>query len=340
MNSKELFNSVFEGKDVERPPLWFMRQAGRYLPEYLSLREGKTFEQMVMDPNIASEITLQPIRRFDLDAAIIFSDILIPLYSMERGLEIKPGVGPVIEKPLALPEEVDELYHPVPKKDYPYLSQSIAQVRATIPEKWLIGFSGAPFTLASYLIEGKSTRNALTTKVFAYKYPDAFAKLLDKLVSIVLQQLKAQIGAGVDMVQIFDSWAGFLSPTQYRDWILPSLHRIMEEIEVPKIIYARGSSHLLAVLDTCNPDGFSIDNSISLQTARKIVGDHKVLQGNFDPAILQTTPRLVRENLKQLLGKIDNPRYIFNLAQGIDKNSMLDCVHEMVTTVKNWRYTS
>ncbi|RMG38466.1 MAG: uroporphyrinogen decarboxylase [Methanobacteriota archaeon] len=298
MNSKELFNSVFEGKDVERPPLWFMRQAGRYLPEYLSLREGKTFEQMVMDPNIASEITLQPIRRFDLDAAIIFSDILIPLYSMERGLEIKPGVGPVIEKPLALPEEVDELYHPVPKKDYPYLSQSIAQVRATIPEKWLIGFSGAPFTLASYLIEGKSTRNALTTKVFAYKYPDAFAKLLDKLVSIVLQQLKAQIGAGVDMVQIFDSWAGFLSPTQYRDWILPSLHRIMEEIEVPKIIYARGSSHLLAVLDTCN----LMDLALTIQSRCKLQGKSWVIIRFFkEISILQFSKPLL-----DWLGKISN----------------------------------
>ena len=339
MTSRELFISVFKGKDIERPPIWFMRQAGRYLPEYMALRKGKTFEQMVMNPELAVEITLQPIIRFDLDAAIIFSDILIPFYSMKRGLEIKSGIGPILQYPIVHPEEVDDLYLPISGKNFPYLIESIKMVREKIPDKWLIGFAGSPFTLASYLIEGKSTRNALATKVFAYRYPDAFAKLLDKLASIVTSQLLIQINAGVDMIQIFDSWAGFLSPSQYSEWVLPPLTKILKKIDVPKIIYARGISHLLPVLKKCNADGYGIDGTISLQDARAIVGDGKLLQGNLDPALLQTSPSLVRAGLTKILAQVQNPRYIFNLSQGIDRNSSIECVTEMVNAVKGWRYS-
>jgi len=340
MNSRELFTGIFEGKEIERPPVWFMRQAGRYLPEYRKLREGKTFEQMASTPDLAKEITLQPIRRFDLDAAIIFSDILIPLYSMERGLSIKPQIGPVLDRPLTDPLEVESLHIPRPELDFPYVVESIEMVREEIPDKWFIGFAGAPFTLASYLIEGQSTRNALLTRKFAFEHEESFRTLLDLLAEIVLRQLRSQIDAGVNMVQIFDSWAGFLSADQYREWVLPSLKKVIEKLDVPTMIYARGSSHLLEILSESGADGISIDGTLSLSKARGIVGAGKVLQGNLDPALLQTNTERVKREVMELLKQVDNQRYIFNLAQGIDKSSSVACVASMVESVKSWRYVN
>ena len=177
-NSKQLFLDTFKGKSSGNIPLWYMRQAGRYLPEYREFRKGKTFEDMAMTPENAVEVTLQPIRRFDLDAAIIFSDILVPLYEMNRGLTIVPQVGPIMENPVTKPSEVKELKRTHPSEDFPYLEESIRKTRKEIPDKALIGFAGAPFTLASYLLEGKSTKTALVTKASAYTNPDEFHSLL------------------------------------------------------------------------------------------------------------------------------------------------------------------
>ncbi len=341
MNSRQRFESAIAGKPVDRPPIWFMRQAGRYLPEYMELRKGKTFENMVMDVDTIAQITLQPIERFDLDAAIIFSDILIPLYSMERGLEIKPGIGPVLEKPIKEPNEIERLPIPDPDNDFPYVAESIRVVRKSIPKKWLIGFAGAPFTLASYLLEGQSTRNALLTKKFAFMYPEPFAMLLDKLTEIVIEQLKTQIEAGVDMVQLFDSWGGFLSPIQYETWILPHMKKIVDTIkEVPVFVYSRQSSHMLPILRKTNATGYSIDNSLTLCQAREIVGKDKVLQGNMEPAVLLTDTKALDKELRVLkedVTKQGSSRYVFNLAQGINKDSSVEVVSHMVDALKQWR---
>ncbi len=339
-NSKDLILDAFKGQTNDRIPIWFMRQAGRYLPEYREFREGKTFEQMAMTPENAAEVTLQPIRRYDLDAAIIFSDILVPLYGMDRGLEIVPLKGPILENPVKNPEDVKSLKRTTPKEDFPYLKESIQLVRKEVPDKALFGFAGAPFTLASYLIEGKSTRNALLTKSFAYNHPDEFFTLLSTLADIVIDQLQVQIDGGADIIQLFDSWAGFLSPHQYDEWILPHIRKIFANFNnTPNILYGRGSSHLLPIFKKSGARGISIDSTLNLVEARTLVGDNLVIQGNLDPAVLLTTPKMVEKQTMAVLENHQinkNPRYIFNLAQGIDKTSKLENVEAMVNTVKEF----
>ncbi len=340
MTSRELFSSLFKGITPERPPIWFMRQAGRYLPEYRKLREGKSFEDMVMNANIAKEITLQPIQRFNLDAAIIFSDILIPLYYMQRGLKIVPNQGPKLQKPLTNPIEISDILIPQPDEDFPYVVESLKLVREEISDKWLIGFAGGPFTLASYLIEGKSTRDALKTKKFAYLYPDAFDNLLDKLSDIIISQLNSQMSAGVDMVQIFESWALYLSPWQFQQWVSPHLKKIIQSLNgVPNSIYARGSSHLLPELVKLSFDVISIDSTLSLSNVRKNYSQDVILQGNLDPSVLQTNLDTVRKETQHVLeeGTKFGNKYIFNLAQGIHKDSDVNLVGEMVEIVKRWK---
>ena len=332
---------VLQGKSTNKIPLWFMRQAGRYLPEYLEVRKNKSFEDMVQNPDIASELTLQPIRRFDLDAAIIFSDILVPIYALERGLTIKPAQGPVIEKQIRKEPDLDELELICPKDDFPYLGESISKVKQSLSAtKTLIGFSGAPFTVASYLLEGKSTRDALITKAFAYKYPKAYSKLLNFITDMLILQLEAEVKAGAEVLQIFDSWANTLSSSQYKSFALPYTHKIMNAPilkNVPKIHFAQGSGHLFELFQQSGAEGLSIDNSMDLSSAIFRVPETTTIQGNLDPAILFTEPHIVRKETLMILQQAEKKqRYIFNLGRGIDKDTPLENVTTMVTTVKNF----
>ena len=337
----KLLLETLQGTSTNKVPIWFMRQAGRYLPEYLELRKGKTFEDMAQNPDIASELTLQPIRRFDLDAAIIFSDILIPIYSLERGLVIKPGIGPVIEKPIQNEQDIDSLHQVNPQEDFPYLAESIKKVKSALQsDKTLIGFSGAPFTIASYLLEGKSTRTAMKTKAFAYKYPKAYDKLLQFISDMIILQLQAQKEAGVEVLQVFDSWATTLSPQQYEAFALPYTKKIFEATQlqnIPKIHFAQGSGHLLDQFIKTGADCLSIDVSSEITTALQIIPEKLAVQGNLDPAILFTNPDIVRNQTKELLDKTRTKKnYIFNLGRGIDKDTPIENVSAMVETVKGY----
>jgi uroporphyrinogen decarboxylase len=342
MKSKDLILNALNGNRGDKIPIWFMRQAGRYLPEYLELRKGKTFEQMCQTPEIAKEITIQPINRFDLDAAIIFSDILIPIYSMNLGLSIKPGIGPVLEKPIRAPEDIKNLPLPDPKIDFPYLEISINLVRKELNGKALIGFSGAPFTLASYLIEGKSTRDALLTKAFALKYPDSFQLLMKFLVKTVVAQLQVQVKAGVDVIQLFDTWAGHLSQHDYNQWVLPYTSEVLQSdllSSVPRIHFARGAGHLLHSFVSTNATAISVDTSLDLRTASAIIPDDMAIQGNLDPATLLSSPKVVKREVKKIISQIEKRNgYIFNLGKGIDKSSPLENVQAMINTVRSYSY--
>lgn len=335
----KLLLDALQGKYTDRVPIWFMRQAGRYLPEYRKLREGKTFEDMVQNPDIAKEVTIQPIKRFDLDAAIIFSDILIPLYALDIGLEIKPGIGPIIERPIAKPEDISKLEMVYPKESYPYVFESIQKVKKELPNKTaLIGFSGAPFTLASYLIEGKSTRDALKTKAFYMKYLDKYHSLLDFITEMLIHQLKVQVEAGAEVLQIFDSWAGFLSASTYEKIALPYTRKIIEDPafkNIPIIHFARGSGHLLPnYLDT-KADCISVDTSLDMTFALELIPKDIIIQGNLDPAILFTNKDFVNLKVSQMLELTRSKSgYIFNLGNGINKDTPIENVHEMVETVK------
>ncbi len=340
LTSRELFQKALRGETTPRPPFWFMRQAGRYLPEYMELRRGKTFEDLLMNPDLAAEITVQPIRRFDMDAAIIFSDILTPLYAMNRGLKIVPQKGPVIENPIRTEADVASLTKTRPEEDYPYLAESLRLVRKELPHHALIGFSGAPFTLASYLIEGASTRDALFTKAFALQHPEAFSNLMSLLTEVVMEQLRSEIKQEVDAVQVFDSWAGFLSPSQYEQWVKPVMQRIFEHSDFhgfPLIYYARGMAHLLPVVADLPCTFFSIDHTISLGNARRIVGESKGLQGNLDPSYLLGSKKSIEAEAMKILGEgSKHPRYIFNLSTGINKHASVDNVAFLVNVIKRF----
>ena len=332
---------ALKGSKTDQVPIWFMRQAGRYLPEYREVRKGKTFEDMVQNPDVAKEVTLQPINRFNLDAAIIFSDILVPLYALNCGLVIKPAQGPVIENPIKKPSDIDKLPQISPKEDFPYLAESIMKVKAELPNTTtLFGFSGAPFTVASYLLEGKSTRDALITKAFAYSNPEAYDKLLSFISDILIQQLKVQVEAGADVLQIFDSWANYFSPEQYEQFALPYTKKIIDSEffkDVPIIHFAQGSGHLLPKYFKTGATGLSIDMSLDIASAMQKLPVKYPIQGNLDPAILLTNEKTVTQHVTNLLEKTKHKAgYIFNLGRGIDKDTPVENVQVMVDIVKSF----
>ena len=338
-----MFLDAINGEKTDRIPIWFMRQAGRYLPEYQEIRVGKTFEDISQNPDYAVEITLQPVNRFKLDAAIIFSDILIPLYSMDRSLTIKPGLGPIIKNPIRKPEDIANLSVPNPNIDYPYLAESIHKVRSRLNGTALIGFSGGPFTLASYLIEGKSTKDAHLTKVFAYKHRKAYKNLMKILVETIIEQLKIQVDNGADVIQIFDTWAGHLSLDQYRQLALPYTQEILKSsrlANVPKIHFARGAGHLYRAFLETGANTISIDTSIEIRDILPNIPSNISISGNLDPAILETHPKFVKTQVKSLLQDVNKRHgYIFNLGKGISKTTPLESVETMVKTVKNYKWS-
>ncbi len=338
LTPKQRFEKALNRETTDRPPIWFMRQAGRYLPEYKEIRKNKTFEQMIQDPEIATTITLQPIKRFDLDAAIIFTDILTPIYPLKIGLTIKQGIGPIIEKPINTPDKVNNIEITTPEEHYSYLIDEVKMTRKELKKHALIGFAGAPFTIASYLIEGKSTRDANKTKAFAWKYPEKYHELLSKVTEIIINKLKAQIKNNVDAVQLFDSWANYLSPKQYEILARPYVEKILNNPEIskkPVIYYSRGTSHLIEKISQLNVTAISIDHTISISQARKETHEKFVIQGNLDPAVLLSTAEKTREETMKIAREgRKTPGYIFNLSKGIDKNTPLENVEIMVNTVK------
>ncbi len=339
LTSRELFLKACQRKKTPRPPLWFMRQAGRYLPEYQELRKDRSFEDLLTTPELAAEITLQPLKRFDLDAAIIFADILTPVYAMRRGLVIIPEKGPVLKYPINDPSAVGELENPNPDTDYPQLGDALDIVRERVRDKALIGFAGAPFTIASYLIEGESTRNALKTKAFALKYPDAYHELLEMITTIVTEQLESEIKHGVDAIQLFDSWAGYLSQNQYEILARPFAEKVLSSKKVrkvPRIYYARGTGHLIKSMGSMSFTHLSIDHTITLEEAYEHLGKEKGLQGNLDPSILLSNQVTVKRETRKILRQgLQIPGYIFNLSQGIDKTTPIANVFTMVEEVKS-----
>ncbi|MFW9930661.1 MAG: uroporphyrinogen decarboxylase [Candidatus Thorarchaeota archaeon] len=339
-HNKLLLEAIYRKKSGP-VPVWFMRQAGRYLPEYQEVRKSKTFEEMIQNPEIVSEVTLQPVKRFDLDAAIIFSDILVPFYYINRNLKILPEKGPVLENPLRNPKEINTLPIINPEEDYPYLKESIRKVKNDLPKnKSLIGFSGAPFTLASYLIEGKSTKDAFLTKIFALKYPNEYDALLTYISDIIISQLEAQVLAGVDIVQIFDSWALYLTPDQYHRFAFPYTKRIISSprlSNIPKIHFAQGTAHLIDHFINTKPEVLSLDSNYLIKTAVKKIPSHIAVQGNLDPAYLLSNKNLVRKETNHLLNTVKTKNnYIFNLGKGIHKDTPVENVQEMVDTIKEY----
>ena len=308
------------GLPVSRTPVWFMRQAGRSLPEYRALRAGTAMLAACQDPDLVTEITLQPVRRHGVDAAILFSDIVLPLVVAGVDLEIKPGVGPVIASPLRSVADVDAL----PLLDPSHLDFLTTAVRSLVRELGpipLIGFAGAPFTLATYLIEGGPSKEHARTKAFMYAEPAAWSRLMERLALSAATFLKVQMDAGASAVQLFDSWAGVLSAADYEAWVLPHSREVFEAIgarDVPRIHFGVGTGELLPLIGDAGADVVGVDWRVPLDEAARRVGPDRSLQGNLDPAVLLADRETVDREVRRVVEQGRAARgHIFNLGHGV-----------------------
>jgi len=331
------FIRACHGQPVPHTPVWFMRQAGRSLPEYKRVREGIPMLESCTRPELITEITLQPLRRYDVDAAILFSDIVVPLRAVGVDVDIKPGVGPVIGSPIRTRADLDRL-RPLEPSDVPYITEAVKALVGELDGKPLIGFAGAPFTLASYLIEGGPSKNHDRTRALMYGDPDLWHGLMDRLGVIATAFLRVQVEAGASAVQLFDSWVGVVSPADYRRAILPHTRAIfaaLAESGVPRIHFGVGTGELLGLLGEAGADVVGVDWRIPLDEAARRTGGGKALQGNLDPAALLagwdvTEPR-ARAVLDSARGLDDG--HIFNLGHGVLPETDPDVLARLVALV-------
>jgi uroporphyrinogen decarboxylase len=319
-----------------------MRQAGRSLPEYRALRGDGDILQAIAQPELAAELTLQPVRRYGVDAAILFSDIVVPLAAIGFGVEVVPGRGPVIERPFRSGEDLRRLRLLEPEDDLAHVIEAVHIVVAE-SEVPLIGFAGAPFTLASYLVEGGPSKTFALTKALMHTDPQLWHQLTDRLADIALASLRAQVGAGASAVQLFDSWAGALSPADYEAFALPASRKVLEgiaDLGVPRIHFGVGTGELLGLMSAAGADVVGVDWRVSLAQARRRIGGAKAVQGNLDPAVcLAPASVVVEETTKVLLDAGGEPGHIFNLGHGVLPETDPGMLARVVETVQSWRPT-
>jgi uroporphyrinogen decarboxylase len=328
---------------VDRTPVWIMRQAGRYLPEYLETRAAAgSFMNLCQNPELACEVTLQPLRRFDLDAAIIFSDILTIPDAMGLGLYFVTGEGPKFEKPLRTVEDIRKLPSPDIGESLGYVMDAISLTRRELGGKVpLIGFSGSPWTLATYMIEGGSSKTFSKAKTLLYQEPEVAHELLGKLAKTVTDYLNAQIEAGAQAVQIFDTWGGSLSSQAYKDFSLRYMEQIVSGLKrenegrpVPVILFSKGCSTQLEALADTGCDALGVDWTVTLEEARSRVGDRVALQGNMDPTILLASKEVIQHEVGNTLASFGQGNgHVFNLGHGITPDVDPDHLAELINTV-------
>lgn len=324
-------------------PVWLMRQAGRYLPEYNETRErAGNFLALCKNPALATEVTLQPLARFSLDAAIVFSDILTIPDAMGLGLHFAEGDGPWFERPLRDEHDIRRLHVPDPGCDLRYVMDAIEQCRRALANELpLIGFSGSPFTLACYMVEGGASADFRFVKTMLYTRPELLHRLLDVNTRAVIEYLKAQIEAGAQAVMIFDSWGGILSTAAYREFSLRYIEQIISEIPrtrddtaVPSIVFTRGGALWLKEIAATGCNAVGLDWTMGLDTARALVGDRVALQGNLDPAVLFADATVIREKTREVLSQFGRGHgHVFNLGHGISRFTSPDSVKALVEAV-------
>jgi uroporphyrinogen decarboxylase len=302
---------------VERTPVWFMRQAGRSLPEYRALRERHSFWEVASTPDLCAEVTLQPVRRHGVDAAVMFADIMTPVVAMGLGVELVEGVGPVVEQPVRTAQDVERLGVPEPEAFAPLLD-AIRIVRGELgAEQAVVGFCGGPFTVAGYLVEGRPSREFATVKALMYGEPAVWRALLDKLAETFAEYVAAQVDAGADVVQVFDSWVGVLSPGDYEEFVAPWSARILAAVDAPTIHFGTGTSTLLPAMARAGGDVIGLDWRIPLDDGWRLVSDRAV-QGNLDPAVLLGPWERVDAAARDVLARAGGrPGHIFNLGHGV-----------------------
>jgi uroporphyrinogen decarboxylase len=335
----DLLLRALRNQPVERPPVWMMRQAGRYLPDYLKLKAKYDFFTRVQTPELATEITLQPIDQVGVDAAIIFSDILVIPQAMGVEVLMEEGRGPLLPRVMQTAADIEALRTDGAADSLRYVLDALTLTKKELAGRVpLIGFAGAPWTILCYMVEGKGSKTWDKAKQFAYTEPQLAHALLQKITAITIDYLKAQVAAGADTVQVFDSWAGALSPADFKTYAQPYLLQIADALkeDAPVILFPKGTWYALEDLSQSSASGIGIDWTISPQVARKLSGNRITLQGNFDPAKLLAPIPEIRKWVKEMIDAFGTERYIANLGHGITPNVPVDHARAFVDAVKEY----
>ncbi len=334
-HSSSAFVRACRGLPTEHTPVWFMRQAGRSLPEYREIRGTGTILRAIADPDLATEITLQPVRRYGVDAAILYSDIMTPVHAIGFGVDIAPGIGPVVERPFAGRADLDRLRPLDPEADTPYVVQTVRNLVAELPVP-LIAFAGAPYTVASYLLEGKPSRTYVRTKALMHSDPGLWFELLDRLADLALDSLRSQVAHGAAAVQLFDSWAGSLSPADYEQYVLPASTKVLEgvaDLGVPRIHFGVQTGELLGLMARAGAEVVGVDWRTPLDAARTRLPAGTGVQGNLDPAVVAAGWAATEPAVHDVLRRGGGRGHIFNLGHGVLPETDPSVLERVVETV-------
>ncbi len=323
-------------EQVERTPVWFMRQAGRSLPEYRELRERHSFFEVANTPELCAEVTLQPVRRHGVDAAVLFADIVTPVIGMGIGVELVEGVGPVVAEPVATAADVERLHLLDPEEAYAPVLEALGIVRNDLAaDQALVGFCGGPFTVAGYLVEGKPTRDFLGVKALMYREPAVWHALMERLADGFAAYVAAQAAAGADVIQLFDSWVGVLSVPDYEELVAPYSARVLASVGVPTVHFGTGTTHLLPAMACAGGDCIGLDWRVPLDDGWGLVGPERALQGNLDPAVLLGPWERIEAGARDVLARAaGRAGHVFNLGHGVlpatdpaDLSRLVELVH-------------
>ena len=336
----ELLLQALKGEIIERPPVWMMRQAGRYLPDFMKLKEKYDFFTRCQTPELATEITLMPIDQVGVDAAIIFSDILVVLQAMNIEVEMREGIGPYIPHPINSKAALDQVILPDVEEHLVYVFDAVRMTKSALNDRVpLIGFAGGPWTLLCYAVQGQGSKNFDRAKAFCFQEPEMAKELLQKITTTTIAYLREKVKAGADVIQLFDSWGGLLSPVDYQEFSWPYLEQIVNALgdSVPVIVFGKGCWFALQEMSKSGASALGIDWTCSARNARYLSGGQITLQGNFDPSRLLSSIPEIKTQVKQMINAFGKDRYIVNLGHGILPNIPVDHAKAFVDAVKEYQ---
>jgi uroporphyrinogen decarboxylase len=336
----ELLLQALKGETLERPPVWMMRQAGRYLPDFMKLKEKYDFFTRCQTPELVTEITLMPIDQVGVDAAIIFSDILVVLQAMNIEVEMRDGIGPYIPQPINSKAALDQVTLPDVEEHLGYVFEAVRMTKSALNDRVpLIGFAGAPWTLLCYAVQGQGSKNFDRAKAFCFQEPEMAKELLQRITTTTIAYLREKVKAGADVIQLFDSWGGLLSPDDYQEFSWPYLQQIVDALSgsVPVIVFGKGCWFALQEMTKSGASALGIDWTCSARNARYLSGGQITLQGNFDPSRLLSPIHEIKTQVKQMINAFGKDRYIVNLGHGILPNIPIDHAKAFVDAVKEYQ---
>ncbi len=340
MIKNDLFLRALKGETVERPPVWMMRQAGRYLPDFMKLKAKYDFFTRCQTPELATEITVMPIHQIGTDAAILFSDILVVPQAMNVEVQMKDGIGPWLPNPIRSQKDVDQVVIPNIEETLGYVMEAIKMTKESLNDEVpLIGFAGSPWTILCYMVQGQGSKNFDKAKAFCFQEPVAAHSLLQKITDTTIAYLKAKVAAGVNAVQVFDSWGGMLSPVDYQEFSWKYIQQIIDALkeETPVIAFGKGCWFALQEMSKSGASALGVDWTCSARNARYLTGGNITLQGNFDPSRLLSPPAEIKKMVNQMINEFGKDRYIANLGHGILPNIPVANAQAFVDAVKEYK---